>query len=121
MPSTLTPGLLADALEAAVTVLRGGSAPAALVPVVTTPPGGDDAVSRARALHPLLGPRQAEILSLLEDAGAQGTNTGVISREMGYEQPNVYLTLRGLITMGFVTKDESTHPHRYRLSETLMG
>ncbi len=40
---------------------------------------------------------------------------------MDYDQPNVYLTLRGLITLGFVERDHQTTPHTYRLTELLWG
>lgn len=77
------------------------------------------AVLRAKEIHPELGPRQAEIVEQLEIAGDEGTTTGVISRKIDYAQPNVYLTLRGLTTLGLVEKDEVTSPHRYRLASSL--
>jgi len=76
-------------------------------------------VHRAREIHPALGPRQAEILKELEIAGADGTTTGLIFRKIGYSQPDVYLTLRGLVTRGLAEKDESTSPQRYRLAGAL--
>jgi hypothetical protein len=109
---------MAEALEAAAAVLRRYSALADVESHARTAGG---VVSRARAVHPLLGPRQAEILGLLEEAGREGTNTGVLSRAMEYDQPNVYLTLRGLIGLGFVEKDETTSPHTYRLTDVLWG
>jgi DNA-binding MarR family transcriptional regulator len=75
--------------------------------------------ARARAMHERLGRRQAEILEVLEEAGSAGTNTGVISRRIGQDQANVYLTLRGLVRLGFVEKDEATDPHTYRLRALL--
>ena len=77
------------------------------------------AVARAKEIHPELGPRQAEIIEQLEIAGVDGTTTGVIFRNIGYAQPNVYLTLRGLITLGLVEKDALASPHRYRLASAL--
>lgn len=116
--SALTPDAMAEALEAAAAVFRRYSALAG----DATPAAGTNGVVRsARAVHPLLGPRQAEILELLKEAGRDGTNTGVLSRAMEYEQPNVYLTLRGLIGLGFVDKDETTSPHTYRLTDVLWG
>jgi DNA-binding MarR family transcriptional regulator len=78
-----------------------------------------NAVMRAKEIHPALGPRQAEILEELEIAGADGTTTGVIFRKIGYPQPDVYLTLRGLVTRGLAEKDESASPQRYRLASAL--
>jgi hypothetical protein len=109
---------MAEALEAAAAVLRRRSA---LADVESPTVAAAGVVSRARAVHPLLGPRQAEILGLLEESGRGGTNTGVLSRAMEYDQPNVYLTLRGLIGLGFVEKDETTSPHTYRLTDVLWG
>ncbi len=115
---TLTLDALAEAFEAAASVLRRR---AALTETGTQERPLSGAVARARAVHPLLGPRQAEVLQLLEEAGPSGTNTGVLSRRMDYDQPNVYLTLRGLITLGFVERDHQTTPHTYRLTELLWG
>ena len=78
-----------------------------------------NAVVRARQIHPELGPRQAEILKELEGVGAAGTSTGPISNKIGYAQPNVYLTLKVLTTLGLVEKDELVTPHRYRLASSL--
>jgi DNA-binding IclR family transcriptional regulator len=75
------------------------------------------AVGSVRGEH--LGSDLAEIIELLDKAGPFGSNTGFLSRSMGYDQPNVYLTLRGLIGLGFVEKDESGRPHSYRLSKVL--
>lgn len=107
----------ADALEAAARSLRRRAQ------LSNTEPKGEggegDVVERARAMHPQLGPRQAEVLRVLEDYGATGTNTGVISQVIDYEQANVYLTLQALISLGFVERDTATSPHIYRLSSSL--
>jgi hypothetical protein len=108
---------MADALEAASRVLRQRLA-------LIEPPGAKEqiregVVARARAMHERLGRRQAEILEVLEEAGIAGTNTGVISRKIGQDQANVYLTLRGLVRLGFVKKDETTDPHTYHLGGLL--
>jgi hypothetical protein len=109
---------MADALDAASRVLRQRLAliepgPAAKGQI------REGAVARARAMHERLGRRQAEILEVLEEAGSAGTNTGVISRKIGQDQANVYLTLRGLVGLGFVEKDATTDPHTYRLGGPL--
>lgn len=77
------------------------------------------AIRRAKVLHPELGPRQTQIIQLLETSGSDGAPTGVIAKAIGYPQPDVYLTLRGLVARGFVEKDESTSPQRYRLTKSL--
>ena len=81
--------------------------------------GDGDIVSRARAIHPQLGPRQAEIVTLLHEFGQAGTNTGVLSRRMSYSQSNVHLTLKEMIRSGLVERDADAHPHRYMLSHRL--
>lgn len=120
----MTPELydaFADALEAAAASLRQKARQAEIAP------GGEpgqrlplDAVTRARRIHPMLGPRQAQVIEVLEQHGSTGTNTGVISKAIAYDQPNVYLTLQGLMTLGFVTKDETASPHVYRLTPLLL-
>ncbi len=111
---------LADALDAASSALRQHlvllEPPAARATDGQAPA---DAIAKARAIHERLGPRQAQILEVLEEAGNDGTNTGVISRKLGYDQPNVYLTLRVLVGLGFVEKDQTTDPHTYRLTPLL--
>lgn len=108
---------MADALDAASRVLRQRRA-------LIEPPDAKEqiregAVARARAVHERLGRRQAEILEVLEEAGSAGTNTGVISKKIDQDQANVYLTLRGLVRLGFVKKDETTDPHTYYLAALL--
>lgn len=111
---------VADAWTAASDVLRQR---AALLRELTAPPMDETtdagAVAKARAIHDQLGQRQAQILAVLEEFGEAGTNTGVISRRIGYDQPNVYITLRVLAGLGFVEKDETTNPHTYRLASLL--
>lgn len=111
---------LAEAFDAASLSLRQRAAvmTADSQPRTTRP---QNAIERARAVHPMLGKRQTEVIAELESAGTAGTSTGVISRSIGYDQPNVYLTLRGLMSLGFVEKDESTNPHTYRLTSLLLG
>src|SRR5262249_29640221 len=111
---------LADALDAASATLRQRLAVLNLESYGQAPDAvAVSAVERARAMHPQLGRRQAEVLELLERAGHNGTTTGAISRAIGYDQPNVYLTLQALINASFVEKDESAIPHRYRLTSRL--
>jgi Fe2+ or Zn2+ uptake regulation protein len=81
--------------------------------------GPQGAIAKARAIHERLGRRQAQILGVLEEAGGDGTNTGVISRAIDYDQPNVYLTLQSLVGLGFVDKDKTTDPHTYGLTPRL--
>ncbi len=106
---------LADALGAAQEVLRA-RAESTMHPV-TTPPS--NVVDLARQTHPLLGPRQAQILSLLAEGPAQGLSSGDLGRQMSYDQPNVYLTLQQLARRGFVHKDATSNPHLYRLTDEL--
>jgi hypothetical protein len=110
---------LADALDAASRLLRERAT--APVPEVgpTTRTAGAGAVERARSIHPSLGPRQAQILEVLEQYGEAGTNTGVISRAIRYSQPNVHLTLMGLMDAGLAVRDATVRPHLYWLAERL--
>lgn len=107
---------LADALDAASRLLRER----ATAPTQPAPePRATGAVERARSIHPSLGPRQAQILEVLEQYGNAGTNTGVISRAIHYSQPNVHLTLMGLMDAGLAVRDASVRPHVYWLAERL--
>jgi hypothetical protein len=117
MSTALLLGALADALDAASATLRQRLA---LLEPDESEQTSLGAVAQARRIHPHLGRRQIEILEMLETAGSTGTNTGVISRGINYDQPNVYLTLSGLINLGFVEKDETTRPHTYRLAALLL-
>jgi DNA-binding transcriptional ArsR family regulator len=111
---------LADALDAASAVLRERLAVLNLASPSPSPAASSlTAVERARAIHPQLGPRQAQVLQCLDDAGASGATAGTISRTIDYDQPNVHITLQALVKMGFVEKDESARPHRYRLAPRL--
>jgi len=109
---------LADAIDAASRVLRERAVAIESPLPESIPVQG--AVARARAMHPPLGPRQAQIIEVLEKYGRTGTNTGVISRAIGYSQPNVHLTLMGLMGDGLVERDDQARPHRYWLSEPLL-
>jgi len=104
--------------EAFANTLRQHLAP----PSVQLAPEGDSpaaVVGRARVMHPLLGKRQAEIIELLAEEHPKTTNTGKLSRAMDYDQPNVYLTLQGLIQANLVIKDATQRPHQYGLSQHL--
>lgn len=104
----------ADALHAAESVLRDRAA-RLRAPVLSLEP--NKVIEAIRLEHPRLGLRQVQVLTELALAGADGTNTGALSRSIGYDQPNVYLTLNELGRRGFVEKDESASPHRYRLAQ----
>lgn len=108
---------LAEAHATAATTLRQHIA--ALSP---QPSDGQalSAVERARVMNPQLGPRQAEVIELLENLYPDGTDTGYLYRTMDYDQPNVYLTVNGLVKWGIAEKDITTRPHRYRLSSDFM-
>lgn len=109
---------LADAAEAFANTLRQHLTPITpqLVPKGNRP---EDVVGRARIMHPLLGHRQAEVIGLLAKEYPGTTSTGNLAREMGYDQPNVYLTLQGLIQANLVVKDATPRPHQYGLSPNL--
>ncbi len=66
-----------------------------------------------------MGTRQEEILRLIALAHPTGVGTGYLSKTMNYDQPNVYLTLKAMIRQGLIVKDETSHPHRYGLSDDL--
>ena len=109
---------LADAVEAAATVLRRHAAQlkAGVVPAEdeTT-----SVIDRARLTHPMLGFRQEQVLRKLVDAGAGGTTTGALSSALDYDQANVHITLQALVERGFAAKDASVYPHIYRLGSVL--
>lgn len=110
---------MAEALEAAAAALRKrvvllGDEP-------HRPRSEQSVVERARAIHPRLGPRQAEVLAILDRYGEEGASTGTLSTAMDYDQPNVYNTLDWLVKLGFVSKDPTSFPHVYRLTPLLKG
>ena len=107
---------MAEAFEAAAAAIRRNIALAAPAEASDAAPS---VAARARALHPQIGKRQLEVLAELDKSGLAGTNTGVISRALKYDQPNVYLTLNNMKDNDFVEKDESTDPHTYRLGRAL--
>jgi DNA-binding MarR family transcriptional regulator len=117
MPDREILDALADALEAAVQTLRERSA--LLRSTDTDPRSPPSATARARAVHPQLGPRQAQVIDELAKAGKEGVRTGAIVHAIGYDQPDVYLTLKGLQTLGFAEKNASARPHIYRLGPKL--
>jgi Sugar-specific transcriptional regulator TrmB len=113
---------IADCFDAASTKLREHIALlTAVEPATEAEPTTKNVAARARAIHPQIGPRQIEVLEVLEGAGTKGTRTGHISSVIGYDQPNVYLTLQSLMALGFVAKDETRRPHIYRLAGRLTG
>jgi hypothetical protein len=120
MSIALLLGALADAFDAASAVLRERLAVLTRETAAPLLPGASlSAVERARAIHPQLGTRQEQVLEHLESIGADGASTGAISRAIGYEEPNTYNALKWLVRLGFVEKDESTRPYRYRLTARL--
>lgn len=126
---------LVDGLEAAAESLRrslanlpesqgrphvGAGAQPTAQAAIGSAGGSPDPVKRARELHPSLGPRQAELIGLLAEAHPDWSTTGTLyPRMVGYGQANVYLTLKNMIPLGFVEKDASSTPHRYRLGPRL--
>lgn len=117
-PDAATLQAVADALDAASSLLRQRIALSQPYRPSSSP--FLSAAERARELHHSLGDRQVQVLTQLDQAGKDGTTTGHISRKIDYGQPNVYLTLRRLQALGLVQKDESAHPHIYRLAGPLV-
>jgi hypothetical protein len=110
---------LADHTEATARTLRkiayemsAGTGPLPL-------PATGSALERALGIHPSMGPRQRELITLVEGIGARGADTGELSRASGMSQPNVHLTLKGMMTRGLIRKDESQRPQRYYLGAAL--
>lgn len=114
---------LADALAAASAVLRQHAAK--LSPAAGDAPADSNSpravVERARIMHAALGVRQAQVIELLAEVYPGSTDTGKLSRQMDYDQPNVHLTLRGLINQGLVEKDPTLRPHQYKLATALFS
>lgn len=76
----------------------------------------DEVLERIFQDNPNMGHRQRQVLALLTPKGEQGTDTGWLYREMGYDQANAYLVLQSLVQRGIVEKLTDRHPHNYRLS-----
>lgn len=111
---------IADALEAASASIRRNLALDATRTLTAQPAFGAGAVDRARGVHASLGPRQAQILEALEEAGLPGASVGSLANTLEYDEPNTYLTLQALVKLGFVEKDHYVSPHIYRLSAQLL-
>jgi hypothetical protein len=84
-------------------------------------PGGltDGLLQRARAVHPALGQRQAEVLLELAKADPAGASCGKIAKAISYDEPNCHIALSALVSKGLAEKDTTTYPHTYRLSPRL--
>jgi DNA-binding IclR family transcriptional regulator len=67
-----------------------------------------------------LGPRQRQVLVVLEEAGKAGTSMGEIARRDGVENSTVHIALTALRQYGIVEKDTFASPYRYRLSRRLL-
>ena len=109
---------LAEALEAAGEVLRQRAARLERTPMPVT---SDQIVEVVRGEHSFLGPRQAQILSHLAEAGSEGMTTGSLSKAMDYDQANLYIALQQLVAKGFVEKEASQNPHLYRLAKRYLA
>jgi hypothetical protein len=80
----------------------------------------EEAVSKARGLHPLLGSHQELAIRQLASAHPQGLSASQINSNPN-TQPNTYLTLDKLAELGVVRRDDSTHPRRYYLGPRMLG
>lgn len=119
-PDVMLYNTWADALDAASAVFRRRAVAASqdIAPQApTTTP--EEAVVRARALHPALGPTQAVLIEHLAAYYPNWTNIGVLARNMNRDQPNVHATLHALIPKGIVEKNADASPQLYRVSPVL--
>jgi hypothetical protein len=110
---------LAEAAEAAAAVFRQHAAQTRPLWPAERPAGR--LLDRARQINPMLGPRQAEVLSELEAAGPAGTTAGAIAWAMNYDPPHADITLGARANQGLVGEDTSVYPQVYRLSPALRG
>jgi hypothetical protein len=78
-------------------------------------------LDRARQINPMLGTRQAEVISELEAAGPAGTTAGAIAWTMNYDPPHADNTLGVRANQGLVDEYTSVYPQVYRLSSALRG
>lgn len=116
---------LADALDAASATLRRHAVGLAQDQDDTAPSTNapDDVVARARRTHPLLGQLQAQVLRHLADAHRDWVDSTVLWHRVGtdkVDRPNLYNTCQKLMDLGWVEKDPTTRPHRYRLTTVLL-
>jgi DNA-binding MarR family transcriptional regulator len=104
---------LADGFAAASNTFRrlAEQETRALAPLPT-----NEILERIFQANPNMGHRQRQVLALLAPKGEQGSDTGWLYREMGYDQANVYLVLQSLMQRGIVEKLADRHPHIYRLA-----
>jgi hypothetical protein len=87
---------------------------------IRSPNGDVDPMSRALAIHPKMGDRQRQVLQLVIEAGEKGTDMGTVQRAIGdITGPNVHLTLKRLVELGFVRKEEHLRPQLYYVADPL--
>jgi hypothetical protein len=110
---------MADALEAAATVLRRHAATSH--PGVPETQRAGTLAERARQIHRLLGERQEQMLPLLAAAGEHGATSGDIARALEYDHANAMITLNAMVKAGLLLKDESAAPYRFRLVPELLA
>ena len=110
---------MADALEAAATVLRRRAA--AWHPGASEVQNAGTLAERARKIHRMLGERQEQMLPLLAAAGEDGATSGDIARALKHDHANATVTLNMMVKAGLLLKDESKVPYRFRLVPELLA
>ena len=103
---------VADAVGRLAEALDGQVAPAS-APQAPAPDGKGRVPSDPAGL--LSGHRQRQIVRLTGMRLVEGLTTAAISREIGYQQPNVHSTLRRLEGMSLVERIHLAEPQRWRL------
>jgi hypothetical protein len=78
----------------------------------------NEAVTKARTLHPLLGSHQELVIRALADAHPEGLSAPQINPNAS-TQPNTYMTCDKLEVLGLIRCDTNTHPKRYYLGRRM--
>jgi len=81
-------------------------------PAAAQPFDQEEAVAKARGIHPLLGSHQELVIRKLAVAHPRGLSASQIN-ENSSTLPNTYLTLDKLAEMRLVRRDDQVHPRRY--------
>jgi hypothetical protein len=121
---------IADHLSGLSTAVRALSEEDATAPGSATPPAEhqdvpssvnpNEAVTKARTLHPLLGSHQELVIRALADAHPEGLSAPQINPNAS-TQPNTYMTCDKLQVLDLIRCDTNTHPKRYYLGSRIFA
>lgn len=102
------------ALAEEASIAAGSPPPSEKQPDAPSSVDANEAATKARTLHPLLGSHQELVIRTLANAHPEGLSAPQINPNAS-TQPNTYMTCDKLEVLGLIRCDTSTHPKRYYL------